>query len=120
MGYCFRLNAYDPTGNFIDAFEYAGTYGAITVYEFLNLLRELCLKVWSPLPEDALWFIDEDVEYDFVDSAEILECLEDLDAGLSNGDVKFDNETHTRFLKEFISIFKKAVDVQGYIRQTLH
>jgi hypothetical protein len=120
MGYCFQLRLHDVSGNYLECFEYAGSYSIETVFGFLNKLRELCLEAWNPLPEGAMYFLP-DIEYQFVECVEILEALETLNEALEEGRLKWTEDTETRdhMFKDILKMFRKAVDGQGYILQTL-
>lgn len=118
MGYCFHLRYYDLSGNFIDRYEYAGSYGIGTMENFLNELHTLCQELWIPLPDEALHFLGNQT-YHFVECVEILECLETLKMALKEGSVKW-TENHRKYIfKEFLKIFQKAVKIKGYVEQHL-
>ncbi len=117
MGYCFKLLAYDYSGNWIDIFEYAGSFGIGTMEGFLNNLRELCNEIQYPLPPDVLFFSFE-YEYDFVVCSEILECLEALKKAIKAKKVSWRDEDRQEKLEDFIKLFSKAIAQKGYVEQT--
>ena len=119
MGYCFQLQIYDVSGNFVENYEYAGSYGAETVLGFLRELRDLCYECWSPLTEDVLWFLD-DLQYDIVECSEILESFNALKIATDEGTVKWSNEDRHKMFKDFHKTFRKVVKLGGHIKQTLH
>lgn len=117
MGYCFQLRVYDTSGNHVDRFEYAGSYGAGTMMGFLTDLRDLCDKISYALPGNALFFAFEE-HYDNLDCSEILDCLEGLKRALMEGEVSWRDKDRQTMLDSFIEIFSKAVITKGYIKQT--